>query len=113
MMALSIRNDNPKTASRPFDKNRDGFVMGEGGGAIILEEYQHIKQRGAKIVRNCWRQPNRRCSSVAAPHPEGLGAKNVMKQAIEESGQDKRNRLYKCSWHLNTFGRYSGNKSYC
>ncbi|MAW31314.1 MAG: beta-ketoacyl-[acyl-carrier-protein] synthase II [Flavobacteriales bacterium] len=89
MMALSTRNENPKKASRPFDKNRDGFVMGEGGGALILEEYQHAKKRGAKIYAEVVGGGlTADAHHITAPHPEGLGAKNVMRQAIEESGID-------------------------
>jgi len=89
MMALSTRNENPKKASRPFDKNRDGFVMGEGGGALILEEYQHAKKRGAKIYAEVVGGGlTADAHHITAPHPEGLGAKNVMKQAVEESGID-------------------------
>ncbi|MBN2523094.1 MAG: beta-ketoacyl-ACP synthase II [Bacteroidales bacterium] len=87
MQAISTNNDEYKTASRPFDATRDGFVMGEGGGVVILEELEHAKKRGAKIY----------CELVGggltadayhltAPHPEGLGAANVMKFALEDAG---------------------------
>ncbi len=86
MQALSTNNDEYNTASRPFDISRDGFVMGEGAGTLILEEYEHAKKRGAKIY----------CEVVGggltadayhltAPHPEGLGATNVMKRALEDA----------------------------
>ena len=87
MMALSTRNESPKTASRPFDKNRDGFVMGEGGGAIILEDYDHAIRRGATIYAEIVGSGlTADAHHITAPHPEGLGAKSVMKQAIEEAG---------------------------
>ena len=89
MMALSTRNESPKTASRPFDKDRDGFVMGEGGGAIILEEYKHAINRGATIYAELVGSGlTADAHHITAPHPEGLGAKSVMKQAIEEAGVD-------------------------
>lgn len=87
MKALSERNDDPKTASRPFDLDRDGFVLGEGGGCVVLEELEHAKARGANII----------CELVGggmtadayhltAPHPEGLGVINVMNLALEDAG---------------------------
>jgi 3-oxoacyl-[acyl-carrier-protein] synthase II len=86
MKAMSERNDDPKTASRPYDKDRDGFVMGEGAGMVILEELEHAKARGAKIyceVVGCGATAD--AYHITAPHPEGLGARNVMLAALEEA----------------------------
>jgi 3-oxoacyl-[acyl-carrier-protein] synthase II len=87
MHALSTRNDSPETASRPFDKDRDGFVLGEGSGALILEDYEHAKARGARIyaeVKGGGMSAD--AHHITAPHPEGLGAINVMKYALEDQG---------------------------
>ncbi len=87
MKALSERNDSPTTASRPFDKGRDGFVMGEGAGSLIVEEYEHAKARGAKIYAELIGGGfSADAYHLTAPHPEGLGAKLVMKNAIEDAG---------------------------
>ncbi len=90
MMALSTKNKTPKTASSPFDKNRDGFVMGEGGGALILEEYSHAISRGATIYAEVVGAGlTADAHHITAPHPDGLGAQNVMSQAIKSAGIEK------------------------
>lgn len=89
MKAMSERNDSPSTASRPFDKDRDGFVLGEGAGCMILEEYEHAKKRGANIIAEvCGVGMTADAYHMTAPHPEGLGAANVMKLALEDAGMN-------------------------
>ena len=86
MHAISVRNDDPKTASRPFDKDRDGFVLGEGGGCLILEELEHAKNRGAKIYAEvAGGGMSSDAYHMTSPHPEGLGAMNVMKNALQDA----------------------------
>lgn len=87
MKALSERNDDFKTASRPYDKDRDGFVLGEGAGALILEEYEHAKKRGAKIYCEVvGAAATADAYHITAPHPEGFGVINVMNFALEDAG---------------------------
>ena len=89
MKALSERNDDILTASRPYDKDRDGFVLGEGAGAIILEEFEHAKNRGATIYAEiCGTGLTADAYHITAPHPEGLGAMQAMKLALEEAQMD-------------------------
>lgn len=86
LKAMSTRNDDPQTASRPFDKDRDGFVMGEGAGALILEEYEHAKARGAKIYAEVvGAAMTADAYHITSPHPEGIGAAKAMTLALEEA----------------------------
>jgi len=100
MTALSTRNDDPKSASRPFDKDRDGFVLGEGAGAVILEELEHAKKRGAKIYAEIIGSGlTADAYHMTAPHPEGRGAMKAMQLAMEEGGVN-----FEEVDHINTHG---------
>jgi 3-oxoacyl-[acyl-carrier-protein] synthase II len=100
MHAISERNDDPATASRPFDKDRDGFVMGEGAGTLIFEELEHAKKRGATIYAEVvGGGMSADAYHMTSPHPEGRGAMIVMKNAVEDGG----NRLDEVD-HINTHG---------
>jgi 3-oxoacyl-[acyl-carrier-protein] synthase II len=100
MHAISTRNDDPKTASRPFDKNRDGFVIGEGGAGLVFEEYNHAIARGAKIYAEvAGAGLSADAYHMTSPHPEGFGAVLSMKAALQDAGL-KLNDLD----HINTHG---------
>ncbi len=100
MHALSTRNENPETASRPFDATRDGFVLGEGSGALILEEYEHAKKRGAKIYAEViGGGMSSDAYHMTAPHPEGIGVERVMINCLEDANISP-NKID----HINTHG---------
>jgi 3-oxoacyl-[acyl-carrier-protein] synthase II len=104
MHALSTRNDDPATGSRPFDKDRDGFVMGEGGGALIFEELEHALARGAKIYAEvAGAGMSADAYHITAPHPEGLGALNAMRSALRDAGMTINDID-----HVNTHGTSTG-----
>jgi 3-oxoacyl-[acyl-carrier-protein] synthase II len=104
LKALSERNDSPETASRPYDLDRDGFVLGEGGAALILEEYEHAKARGAKIYAEMiGGGMSSDAYHITAPHPEGLGAFMVMKNTVENAGLKPEDIDY-----INTHGTSTG-----
>jgi 3-oxoacyl-[acyl-carrier-protein] synthase II len=87
LKALSENNASPETASRPYDKDRDGFVLGEGAGALILEEYEHAKRRGAKIYAEViGGGMSSDAYHITAPHPDGAGIIKVMEYALDEAG---------------------------
>jgi len=95
MKALSTRNDDPAAASRPFDTQRDGFVMGEGAGALIFEEYEHAKARGAKIYAEViGAAMTADAHHISSPHPEGLGATRAMNLALAEAKESAENVSY-------------------
>ena len=113
MHALSTRNDDPARASRPFSASRDGFVMGEGAGCLILEELEHAKARGAKIYAEvAGTGASADAYHLTASHPDGLGAKLVMKNALEDAGMQPEDIDYINVHNLYSSRRHLGSESH-
>ena len=115
MQALSTNNDEFKSASRPFDKTRDGFVLGEGAGSLVVEEYEHARARGARIYAELVGTGlTADAYHMTAPHPEDLGARNVMRLALQDASL-KLEEVDYINVHgtVNTARGYLRDKSYC
>ena len=104
--ALSTRNDDPATASRPWDVGRDGFVLGEGAGILVLEEYEHARARGAKIYCDlAGYGMSADANHITAPPEDGGGAARSMLNAMRNAGlADDRHRLHQRAWHVDAAG---------